>query len=117
MSKLINTVVKSYSIVSNDIFTDRRLDYRSKGILCTLLSLPDGWDFSIPGLVELVTPRDDLGNVIAESKNEGKYAIREAIHRLEDLGYLERIQSKGNDGRFVGYDYKINIPPVPIIGL
>ncbi len=53
MSKLINIIQDRYSVIPNEVFTDRRLDYRSRGVLCTLLSLPNGWDFSILGLAEL----------------------------------------------------------------
>ena len=56
MPKLINITKRTYSVIPNEVFSDSRLDYRSRGLLCTLVSLPDGWDFSIPGLVELVKP-------------------------------------------------------------
>ncbi len=105
MSKLINIIQDRYSVIPNEVFTDRRLDYRSRGVLCTLLSLPNGWDFSILGLAELVNPD-------VEEKGEGKYAIRICLQKLEKLGYLQRIQSKNDNGKYAGYDYKINIPPL-----
>lgn len=106
MPKLINITKRTYSVIPNEVFSDSRLDYRSRGLLCTLVSLPDGWDFSIPGLVELVKPED------GEYKGEGKDAIRLIIQRLETLGYLERIPIRKENGAFLGYDYKINIPPI-----
>ena len=103
MGKLINVVQDKFSVIPKDVFMDRRLDYRSKGILCTLLSLPNGWEFSIPGLVTLVTETD---------RGEKKDAVRAAIQYSERLGYLQRISCKDSKGQFAGYDYKINIPPI-----
>ena len=114
MGKLINVVKDRYSVIPNEIFTDRRLDYRSKGVLGTLLSLPNGWDFSVRALLNLVTPTDDEGLKMGQWKNEGDKAIRATVHKLERLGYLERCLTKDDQGRFTGHDYKINIPPIPL---
>ena len=108
MGKLINIVRDKYSIIPNEVFWDKRLDYRSRGLLCTIFSLPDGWEFSIPGLVSLVTNSDQEGC----SRGEKKDAIRAAIQYIEQLGYLQRIPCKDSKGQFAGYDYKINIPPI-----
>ena len=113
MGKLINVIREKYSVIPNEIFTDRRLDYRSKGVLCVLLSLPNGWDFSVKTLVNLVTPKDEEIKDLPKLRNEGDTAIRATVQYLEQLGYLERIPCKDNKGKFTGYDYKINIPPEP----
>ncbi len=105
MSKLINIIQDRYSVIPNEVFTDRRLDYRSRGVLCTLLSLPNGWDFSTSGLASLVITDDDR-------KGDGETAIRSCLQYLERLGYLQRIHVKDDKGYFIGYDYKINIPPI-----
>ena len=112
MGKLINVIRDKFSIITNEVFCDKRLDYRSKGLLCTIFSLPNGWDFSVRGLVELVTQRDESGATVTP-RGEGDKAIRAAVHYLETLGYLERTPTKDNKGKFTGYDYKLNIPPVP----
>ena len=112
MSKLINVIRDKYSIIPNEVFMDKRLDYRSRGLLCTIFSLPNGWEFSVRGLVELVTLRDDDGIALAHQRGEGDKAIRAAIHYLEHLGYLERTPTKDTKGKFTGYDYKLNIPPI-----
>ncbi len=106
MGKLINVIREKYAIIPSDVFTDKRLDYRSKGILCTLLSLPNGWDFSVRALVYLVTPKEEQN-----LKGEGDNAIRATIHKLEALGYLKRCQSRDDSGKITSWDYKINIPP------
>lgn len=112
MSKLINVVKETFSVIPNEIFTDKRLDYKSKGLLCTLLSLPNGWNFSVAGLVGLVTSLKQNGEVDEKFKGDGKKAVTASLKRLELLGYLERIQTKSPNGKFTGYDYKINIPPL-----
>lgn len=114
MGKLINVVYEKFSVIPKEVFMDRRLDYRSRGVLCTLISLPNGWDFSVRALLDIVTPTDDEGAKIQQWKNEGDNAIRTVLHKLERLGYLERCQAKNERGKFTGYDYKINIPPIPM---
>lgn len=104
MGKLINVIRDKYSVIPNEVIWDKRLDFRSRGLLTTIIALPNGWEFSIPGLVALVTETD---------RGEKKDAVRAAIHHLENLGYLERVPCKDSKGQFSGYDYKINIPPVP----
>lgn len=99
---------------SSEVFFDKRLDYRSRGLLCTIFSLPNGWEFSIPGLVALVTESDENGNRLDDCRGEKKDAVRAVIQYIERLGYLERIPYKDSKGQFFGYDYKINIPPAPI---
>ena len=111
MAKLINVIKGKFEIIPKEVFLDRRLDYRSRGLLCTIFSLPDGWEFSTLGLAELVTVRDENGNEMA-GRGEGKAAVRVALQHLEELGYLERIQAKGEKGFYAGYDYKLNIPPI-----
>ena len=109
MSKLINIVRDTYSVIPNDVFKDRSLDYRCRGILCTIISLPNGWDFSVKGLATLVQSENDE----KESSGEGVSAIRSAVQRLEKLGYLTRVPTK-EKGKFAGYDYQINIPAKPV---
>lgn len=106
MSKLINEIKENYSVIPNVVFQDRRLDYRCKGLLCTLVSLPNGWTFSVSGLVALVTTEDGE-NPLAE----GKSAVTSAINRLEKFGYLDRVPVKER-GQFAGYDYQIHIPAI-----
>lgn len=101
--KLINIYRDKFTVVPNEVLFDKRLDFRSRGVLATILSLPDGWNFSIVGLAELVD---------ADKRGEGKDAIRAALQYLEQLGYIQRIQQFNERRQFVGYDYKINIPPL-----
>ena len=79
MGKLINVVQDKYSVIPKNVFTDHRLDYRSKGVLCTLLSLPNGWEFSIPGLVSLVKSNDQ--KVCSRGEKKGRSSSRYTVYR------------------------------------
>lgn len=101
--KLINIYRDKFTIVPNEVLYDKRLDFRTRGVLATILSLPDGWNFSLQGLAELVN---------GDKRGEGLDAIRATLKHLETLGYLERVHVKRENGTFSGWDYKINIPPI-----
>lgn len=105
MGKLLNIFYNGYTPVPNVVLKDKRLDFRSRGVLITCLGLPDGWEFSINGLVALVGE---------SSRGERRDAINAAVQHLVKLGYLERIPVRDqSSGKFIGYDWKINIPPLP----
>ncbi len=59
---------------------------KDRGVLCTLCSLPDGWDFSINGLSAIVP--------------DGTSSIRASIENLEKLGYLIRTKTRDSEGHF-----------------
>ena len=73
--------------MSNSILQSNKLSTKAKGMLGTLLSLPDNWDFSVSGLAKKFC-------------KEGKDAVREMLNELEQFGYLVRRQLKGKNGRF-----------------
>jgi len=81
---------KNYTTISNQLFKDKTISLKAKGLMAYLLSLPSDWDLSINGIV-------------ACSK-EGRGAIRNTITELISTGYIERIQIR-DKGKFVGYDY------------
>lgn len=103
-----------FSVIPREVFDDKRLDYRAKGLLCVLITRSEEWKGSITNLVEFVTPRDKDGNIIRELKGEGKAAIRCSIQKLEKLGYLRRIPQHDEKGMFSGYEYRLMIPPAPV---
>ena len=41
---------KNYTIMGNFHVRDKNLSYKAKGLLSFMLSLPDGWDYSMSGL-------------------------------------------------------------------
>lgn len=104
MGKLVNAFYNGYTPVPNCVLKDKRLDFRSRGVLVTCLNLPDGWDFSVKGLATLVCE---------SSRAEKRDAVNAAVQHLVNLGYLQRIPVRdATSGKFLGYDWKINIPPL-----
>ena len=96
MAKLTNKT-QGFTIVTQTITKDRRLGIKERGMLLTLLALPDGWEFSVIGLSKILP--------------DGKAAIQSAVQKLEECGYLKRVQAKGEHGKFAGYDWEIIAEP------
>ena len=81
---------KNYTTISNQLFKNKGISLKAKGLMAYLLSLPNDWNLSINGIV-------------ACSK-EGRGAIRNTFTELIAVGYIERKQVR-DKGKFVGYDY------------
>lgn len=47
MPKLVKKMSRDFTIINNKILRDTRLGSSERGLLVTMLSLPDGWSFSI----------------------------------------------------------------------
>ena len=88
---------RDYSTINNTVLRDKRLSLKAKGLLVTMLSLPDDWDYSIEGLSAIL--------------KEGRDAIRSAIQELEKFNYVERVQDRSEGGNFNGYVYIIHETP------
>ena len=82
-----------YTVMSNTHFKEKEMSLKAKGLLSLMLSLPDDWDYSIMGLVQL--------------SKDGKDSVMNALTELEEIGYLTRTQTTDEKGRFAGYDYDI----------
>ena len=83
----------NYTVIDNTVFFDYNLSYKAKGLLCQMLSLPDGWSFSIEGLVRLST--------------DGKASVMSALNELRDAGYFYRVQLREGN-RISGIEYVIS---------
>ena len=44
---------RDYTVLSNNIFKDRSLSAKAKGLLAEMLSLPENWDYTLVGLSQL----------------------------------------------------------------
>lgn len=82
-----------YTVIDNTIFRDTALSNKALGLLCRMLALPDGWEFSVMGLVAL--------------SNDGKSAIMSQLDELEQHGYLARKQLR-NEGKIAGVEYIVS---------
>lgn len=91
----------NYTKVSNELLKDKELSLPAKGLLITMLSLPDDWSYSTLGLT----------SIVKESKN----TIHRLLKELESKNYLIRKPIRDDKGRFVKYDYIIYELPYPNI--
>ena len=87
----------NYTVMANYHLKDRALSLKAKGLFSVLLSLPEGWDFSLPGLAALC--------------KEGMDAIREAVKELEKLGYIIRSRVRNAKGRLENAQYTLYEKP------
>ena len=86
MAILKNKIQNNFTMISNNILRDKELTMKDRGVLCTICSLPDGWDFSIAGLSAIVP--------------DGVDSIRSSILNLEKLGYMIRTKTRGANGKY-----------------
>ncbi len=94
MSNVIRVVKNcNYTTLSNYHFKDKRLSWKAKGLLSTMLSLPDNWNYTIEGLAGL--------------SDDGVKATNSGLAELEKCGYLIRKQLRDDTGRFVMMEYTI----------
>lgn len=93
-------VVKNcnYTTLSNYHFKDKRLSWKAKGLLSTMLSLPDDWNYTIEGLASLA--------------DDGIKSTNSGLAELEECGYLVRTQLRGENGQFGTTEYTIYEQPV-----
>ena len=89
---------KNYTVMSNFHFKDKKLSWKAKGLLSTMLSLPEDWDYSIKGLEAMST--------------DGNKAVRSGLKELEENGYLTRTAIRDNKGIIRDWDYTIYENPL-----
>lgn len=85
-----------YVQVPNDWARDERLSRRAKGMLVELMSHRVGWHITIAAL--------------QRTGPEGRDAIRTVVNELAALGYLRRVQGRGDGGRFNEVEYELSEP-------
>lgn len=87
---------KGYTCISNDVFNSD-LSLKARGMLCTMLSLPNEWEFSENGLQAIL--------------KDGQTSIRSAIKELEDSGFLSRNRVRDESGRMGKCEWVISDYP------
>ena len=93
---LRNETQGNYVVVSQAIMHDRSLKLFDRGLLVTLISLPNNWHFTVDGLANILS--------------DGRDAIKTGLKRLEAKGYLTIEQLREN-GHFSGNCLRINVNP------
>lgn len=86
MNKLVHGIDRDFTVAPNQIFRDRRLSFKAKGLWLTIISLPDGWNFSISGMAQLSTEKES--------------AIKRAMLELVEYKYLKWDKITDGLGRF-----------------
>ena len=87
----------NYTVMSNHHLRDKPLSLKAKGLLPQILSLPEEWDYTLQGLACINRERLD--------------AIRQAVHELEQAGYIVRTRERDSQGRLCGAEYSIYEQP------
>ena len=97
MPRLKRYIQRSFTTVSNEFLRDQELSLVERGLLITLLSLPDGWNMSGRGLAAILP--------------DGRDKIFNTLKKLEIKGYLKRENIREN-GHFVDVEYQFCDSPV-----
>ena len=81
-----------FTVIDNGIFRDSELSLSERGLLCSILALPDGWDFSVKGMTNTF--------------QDGRDSVYATVNRLIEHGYCKRERmTEKKTGRFLGYEY------------
>lgn len=88
----------NFSVICNTCIFDNRLSLKAKGLLVTMLALPEDWNYSIAGLVSIV--------------KEGETSIRTALDELKEYKYLNVTRFTDEKGKIVDWIYNIYENPV-----
>ncbi|MDO4542624.1 MAG: hypothetical protein Q4C00_07350, partial [Bacillota bacterium] len=97
MARIRKEYKYGFTTVSNEMYRDNRLSLKDRGLLGTMLSLPDYWDFSIRGLASML--------------EDGVTAIGASLRKLEETGYLKRTRIK-KGGKIVDWEYSFSDSPI-----
>ena len=88
-----------YTCMANDIYANKEISFKAKGVLGHLQSLPPDWKIYI----------EQLSTV----SSDGIVAVRSAIDELIKYGYIIKKQLR-NGNQFAGYEYIAYDTPQPI---
>ena len=97
MAVLRKNKVKNFTVIDNNIFKNRELSLKARGLLCTMLSLPDNWEYSLNGLCAILP--------------DGITTIRSSLKELAEHGYFDRYREY-EDGKLAGVVYVVSETPM-----
>jgi len=84
---------RNYTVMANYHLRDKNLSNKARGLLSTMLSLPDEWDYTVRGLAAIC--------------KDGKDSIISQLHELETCGYLVRVKVRDDHGRIRDVEYNV----------
>ena len=97
MPKIKKIVKTDFTMIHNAMVRDKELGFHERGLLLTMLSLPDTWDFSIRGLMAIST--------------DGYTKISNSLKILEKRGYLKRERVYAG-GKIIDWEYYFSDEPI-----
>ena len=100
MAILKNRTQGHYVMINIAPMQDINLSTRERGLLFTIMSLPDNWEFSVRGLAKILP--------------DGRESLSNSLNLLEKKGYLTRTQQRSGNGGFAGN--VIEVHELPVIG-
>ena len=98
MAVLKNTTQGNYTIVSQNIMKNKNLSLNERGMLLTLLSLPDNWHLTIAGLCQILP--------------DGKDKVSKTLNSLISKGYVTREQNRESRGKFGSTNLEVHESPI-----
>ena len=98
MAVLKNKTQGNYTIVSQNIMRDQNLSLTERGMLLTLLSLPDNWNLTIKGLCQILP--------------DGKDKVSKTLNSLIEKGYITREQNRDGRGKFDSTNLEVHESPI-----
>lgn len=86
---------KNYTTMSNVHLRDLNLSLKARGLLSTILSLPDNWNYSIGGLASIC--------------KESETCIKSGLKELKEAGYMviEKLYSDESETKNFKYIYNV----------
>lgn len=94
MAVLRNPNKDRFTVVDNAALRDENISLKARGLLVTMLSLPDNWKFSENGLCSIF-------------QKDGQASVRSGLKELEENGYLVRARERDSLGRVTNVSWTI----------
>lgn len=95
-------LTQGYTKIPNDTLNDATISYGALGVLCSVLSKPDGWEVKYRGLER--GPK--------RPGREGKSPTLRYLRELENAGYIRRVRTRDANGRITS-ECTVSDAPVP----
>lgn len=93
----MHTLKKSkapFTMVPNELLSDRSLTLKAKGLYSLMYSKPDGWTF--------------YEDTLTAESGDGRHATRAALEELIEAGWLSRTRQRSASKQFQPYQYEMH---------
>jgi len=90
---MVNDSSADYCLVSKSLIEDRLVSAKAKAMYAVLCWCPQGFDCSTKNLAEVLGVRREIASRL--------------LTELEDIGYIERTQPSGQNGKNKITEYRI----------